>query len=164
MNHKKKFIQLKQNQLKDFRYKQWLKQGKKCAITNKTISFEETVVDHCHKTKKEIPGIDGKGLIRGVIHFGINALEGKISNAYKRYGLHKIADLPEILRGLASYLEDPPIKGILHPSCIPKVKKRKLSKTDVKRVRKYWKQMYPNRKFPKVTKTLTKKWKEYIEQ
>ncbi len=157
-------IQITQKELRDFRYKQWVKQGKRCAICKKKIPFDKTVVDHTHKKKKEIAGIDGKGLIRGVLHFGVNSLEGKITNAYIRYGLKNIAPLPDILRGMADYLENPPVQNMMHPSCIPKVRKKKLNKTDIKRVFKYWSQMYPNRKEPKVTKTVTKQWMKYIER
>lgn len=157
-------IQIKPKNLKEFRKKQWQTQKRKCAVTGLSLPFEESVVDHCHKTKAEEAGIDGKGLIRGVIHRNVNQLEGKILSTYKRYGLNKIAPLPFILRQLADYLEHPPTCEYLHPSCIPKVKKKKLNKTDIKRVLKYWKQMYPKRKQPEPTKTLTKQWERYIEQ
>ena len=157
-------IQIKQKDLREFRRKQWLKQGKKCAVTGIKVRFTESVVDHRHKTKAEPVGIDGKGLIRGVLHFGVNALEGKIANAYKRYGLKKIAPLPELLRYIAHFLENPPVNNYMHPSCIPKVKRKKLNITDINRVLKYWKQMYPKRKLPKATKTVTKEWINYINQ
>lgn len=159
----RKPIQILNKDLKEFRKKQWLKQGKKCAILNKQIPFEDSVVDHLHKIRAEEIGKDGRGMIRGVIHKNINQLEGKVSNAYIRYGVKKLAPLPFILRRMADYLEDPPIKGYIHPSCILKIKKKKLSKTDIKRVRKYWKQMYPKRKFSHIPKTITKEWAGYIK-
>lgn len=155
-------IQIKQKDLRAFRRKQWLKQKRKCAVTGLNLPFNESVVDHCHKTKAEEAGPDGKGLIRGVIHRNINQLEGKITNTYKRYGLKNIAPLPLILRKLADYLENPPVNDCLHPSCIPKIKKKKLNKTDRKRVYKYWKQMYSKRKLPEAPEYVTKQWTEYI--
>lgn len=154
------YIQVQKKDLKEWRHKQWLKQGKKCAVTNKPLAFPDSVVDHKHKTKKEVIGEDGKGLIRGVLHFGVNALEGKIANAYKRYALNKVAPLCDILRGLAAYIENPPVKNTVHPSSIPK--RKKVSKTDIKRVFKYWKKMFPKRKEPKVPKYITEQWEEYI--
>lgn len=155
-------IQIYQKDLKEFRKSQWLKQKKKCAVTKKPLAFEESVVDHKHISRKEEVGDDGKGMIRGVLHFKVNSLEGKIANAYKRYGLNKIAPLPEILRGLANYLENPPIKDCIHPSCAPKIKKKNLTKTDIKLVQKYWSRIYPKRKFPEIPKTKTKVWEGYI--
>lgn len=160
---KVELIQIQQKDLKDFRHKQWLLQDKKCAASNVKIAFEHSVVDHCHLTKAEVPGVDGKGLIRGVLHFGVNALEGKITNAYRRNGLSKVAPLGDILRGLANYLEKYPVQNTLHPSCIRKIKKKKLNKTDIKRVLKFWSKMYPKRKPPKPTMYVTKEWQGYIE-
>ena len=156
-------ILIHQKDLREFRKKQWREQKRKCAVTGLPLPFEYAVVDHLHKTKAEETGIDGKGLIRGVIHRDVNQLEGKITNAYKRYGLNKIADLPAILRCLADYLENPPVQNTVHPSAIPKIKKKKLSKVDAKRVYKYWPQMFPKRKPPKQTKYETKEWAQYIE-
>lgn len=169
-----KLTQIQQKDLKAFRRKQWLKQGKRCAVTGIKVRFSESVVDHKHKTKAEPVGVDGKGLIRGVLHFGVNALEGKIANVYKRYGLHKVAPLSEILRNVADYLDNPPVTNYIHPSAIVKIKRKKLNKTDIKRVQKYWKQMYPKRKLPKMPALVTKgknkfyyqtkEWAEYIQQ
>jgi len=159
-----KLIQIQNKDLRAWRRQQWIKQKRKCAVTGLPLSFKDSVVDHCHKTKVEIAGVNGKGLIRGVIHKNINQLEGKISNVYRRYGLKNIASLPEILRGLANYLENPLVNDCLHPSCIPKIKRKKLSKSDTRRVYKYWKQMYPKKKLPLIPKSETKQWAKWIEQ
>jgi len=157
-------IQIQNKDLRAWRRQQWIKQKRKCAITGLPLPFKDSVVDHTHKTKAEIAGVDGKGLIRGVIHKNINQLEGKISSVYRRYGLKELTVLPDILRGLANYLENPPVQNTLHPSCIPKIKRKKLSKTDIKRVRKYWKQMYPKRNLPLIAKSETKQWTKYINE
>lgn len=157
-------ILIHQKDLKEFRKQQWEKQKRRCAVTGLPLPFEYAVVDHLHKTKAEETGVDGKGLIRGVIHRDVNQLEGKITNTYKRYGLNKIASLPDILRSLADYLENPPVKNTVHPSAIPKIKKKKLSKIDAKRVYKYWALMFPKRKLPKIVKYESKEWAEYISQ
>ena len=159
-----KMLQLKQKDLREYRNQQWLLQKKKCAVTGLPLAFEKSVVDHCHKRKNEPIGVDGKGMVRGVIHFKVNSLEGKIANAYKRYGLSEIMPLPELLRCLADYIENPPVQNVIHPSSIPKVKKKKPSKRDIKRVLKFWKEMYPKRKVPTAPTTLTKQWQEYIDK
>jgi len=156
-----RLMQILQKDLKEFRRRQWLKQNKRCAACQKKIPFEKSVVDHAHKRKKDPAGVDGKGKIRGVLHFGVNALEGKIANAYVRYGLKNIAPLPDILRGIANFLEDPPVTGYLHPSCIPKNKRKRLNITDIKRVLKYWSVMYPKKKKPVPTKRTTKRGNVY---
>ena len=110
-------IQIHQKDLKRFREKFHKKQNMICPIFKQEIPFENTVVDHKHRRKKDIIGKNGKGLIRGIIHAQANVLEGKISNAYVRYGLHKYIDLPSFLRNLADYLEHPPLGyKFIHPN------------------------------------------------
>jgi hypothetical protein len=107
------------------------------------------VVDHQHKLKSELPDETGKGLIRDAIEFRTNCVEGKITNAFKRYGLDKLIDLPSFLRNLADYLEcnrqHDEVKYI-HPREEPKPPKLmkssynklvKLIQKDGKRVPKY---------------------------
>lgn len=166
-------IQIKQKDLKAFRKKQWLKQHKKCPVLKKPVAFEDTAVDHKHKRKSDPAGPDGAGLIRGVLQKHVNAMEGKVTNAYIRYGLNKYADLPSILRGLADYLEQGgvlPFKYI-HPKEEKKEPLKFLNQRDFDRVKKYWDDMYPNRKFPtflpkkkKNKKTvLNKAWTKYVQ-
>jgi len=100
------------------------------------VPLEDTVVDHKHKASSALPGPNGDGLIRGVIHRGANALEGKIVNNFARVGLKGIISIPEYLRALADYLENPPIKQVfIHPSEKPKTKK--LGKRDYKKIVKF---------------------------
>jgi hypothetical protein len=120
-------IQIQQKDLAKFRKKFHKKQKQICPIFKQKAPLEKMVVDHKHRRKKDPVGKDGKGLIRGIIHSQANVLEGKISNAYIRYGLHKFIDLPSFLRNLADYLEHPPLGyKFIHPS--EKAKSPKLSK------------------------------------
>jgi len=157
-----------QKELQAFRLRQLDRQDRLCPILKQQIRFKDSVVDHKHKRKDEpIGGPYGKGLIRGVLHFQANVMEGKIERLYKRYGLAKFIKLPSLLRNIADYIEQPPLHGnYVHPSAIPKVKKRKLSKVDAKRVFKYWSFIHPKRKRPVIPKSgqLTKAWRQYVEE
>ena len=116
-------IELTQLELKDIkplREKLNLAQNNICPIINLPIDI--SVLDHQHKSKKEVIGINGAGLIRGVLDFRANAWEGKVNNSFIRCGLHKVMDLPTALRNLADYLEQENLPFI-HPSEKPKVKK-----------------------------------------
>src|SRR5574344_315655 len=101
----KNLINLKQNDLKPLKEKWAKEQNFICPILKKEIPLEKLVIDHLHKLKSEEPGLDGKGCCRGAIDFRVNALEGKITNNFKRLGLEKDIKLPEFLRNLADYLE-----------------------------------------------------------
>ena len=162
---KKKYIFILQKELKTFRQKHYKLQNGCCPILQQQIKFEDSVVDHKHKRKDEPYGVDGKGLIRGVLHFQANVMEGKIARLYKRYGLNKFIPLPDLLRNIAAYTEAPVKEPyFVHPSAIPKIKKRKLGKRDTKRVFKYWEIMYPRRKLPEIPASgmITKAWESYI--
>lgn len=160
----KKLIQLEQKDSKKFRKLQWVKQKKQCAILKQKITLKEATVDHKHKLKDQIPGPNGRGLVRGVLHFQANSLEGVIVKKYKRYGVHKLIDLPSFLRSMADYLENPPVPGIyIHWTEKPKPKI--LGKREYNRIKKYYFQIYPNRtkmpEYPK-SKRMTKKWEKLI--
>lgn len=150
-------------ELKELRHQQWLKQWCECPILKQKISYEEAVIDHKHKTKAEKLGEEGKGLLRGVLHFQANSWEGKVTNAFKRYGLHKFdVSLSQALRNLADYIENPPMKPEwIHPNERPKAKK--IGKRDFNQICKYYFLIYPKRKklpvYPKsgkLTKELEK--------
>jgi hypothetical protein len=159
-----KFKEITYKQLKALRKKQWLKQNKECPILKKKIVYKDAVMDHKHKRKDEKIGKDGKGLLRGVLHFQANTIEGKIVNMYKRYGLHKLIDLPSLLRNISDYLLNPPMEQkYVHPKERPKPKK--LGKREYKRICKYYFEVYPRRrKLPKYPKSgvLTKECEIYI--
>ncbi len=160
-----KLKQITHEQMRMLRFKQFLKQDKICPILKQVIGYEDSVWDHKHKTKAEKLGEDGKGLLRGVMHFQANSWEGKVTNAFKRYGLHKFGiSLPQCLRNLADYISAPPMKEkIVHPNERPKPKK--LGKRDYNRIVKYYFEIYPNRRklpvYPKSGKT-NKEWEKLL--
>ena len=106
----------------------------KCALCGDNIQENSGAsLDHQHRTKSEEIGLNGGGLIRGVLCRGCNVFEGKIWNNSKRYGLHD--NLSEWLRGLADYL-DMENYPMIHPS--EKPKESKLSKRNFNRVKKLY--------------------------
>ncbi len=155
-----KFIEINQRQLTELRMKQWQKQKGICPVLNQVIHYEDSVMDHKHKTKKEKIGDDGKGLLRGILHFQANVFEGKVARLYKRYGLDKFIELPDLLKNLSCYLEDPPMEPkYIHPT---EREFKYLKKSEFNKIKKYYFAVYPRRKvFPfifrkkmKITKTL----------
>jgi len=154
----KNLIQLNQKDLKNLKRQLHTEQNNICPLLKKKVPLEQMVVDHKHKLKANPPGPNGDGLVRGAIEFRANALEGKISNNWKRYygadeTKHPIT-LPEYLRNLADYLENPPCEPkYIHPSEKPKVKK--LGKRVFNKIAKLYKEEYPRRKelqYPKSSK------------
>ena len=129
-----------------------------CPILKKEIDLEKSVVDHQHKLKSEEPDKD-KGQVRALLEFRTNAIAGKIERLYKRYGFHKEdISLPELLRNIADYLENEPIKFkkdnkevyLIHPNEVPK--RKKVKKRDLNLIKKWWKILKPrSKKEPKFT-------------
>ena len=168
-----KLKQITASGLKKLRHKQWLKQNKTCPILNQIIEYKDATLDHKHKTKKEIIGEDGKGLLRGVLHFQANSWEGKVTNAFKRYGLHKFdISLTQALRNLADYIESPPMPPeYIHPN---ERVFEKIGKRDFNKICKYYFEFYPRRtklpaypksgKMTKELKILLKKVNNFLKQ
>tara|TARA_R110002020_G_scaffold441478_2_gene652268 strand:- start:7507 stop:8004 length:498 start_codon:yes stop_codon:yes gene_type:complete len=155
-------VQLKQGDLKKLRKKWYDEQNGICPILKCEIPFDRTCVDHQHKLKAELADETGKGICRGCIDRSANALEGKISNNFKRLGLNKYTDLPSFLRNLADYLDENKIQEdtqYIHPNEAPpkpKVKKSSYNKL-VKAVNK-------QQKVPKYTGNLSKNLKALYEK
>lgn len=97
--------QLKHSELKLLREKWYKEQDGYCPLFGNRYPIDDFVIDHHHKLKSEVPGENGKGLCRGAIHFQANCIEGKITNAFKRYGGDKHIDIITYLRTLADFLE-----------------------------------------------------------
>lgn len=84
----------------------------------KIVDHEEGICPVCHCPFPAAPHTDHNhdtGEVRGVLCHRCNPLLGKIENAFKRYGLHKIEGLttPIVLRALLLYLENPPARNAL---------------------------------------------------
>lgn len=159
------FKQITWKQLKELRKKQWILQERKCAVLNKEIDYKDATMDHKHLKKGEKIGKNGAGLLRGVLDFRVNAFEGKVLSWYKRRGLHKLIDLPSLLRNLAKFLENPPMKPVyIHPS--ENKKPKKLGKRDYNKLCKYYFKIYPKKKrLPKYPRSgkMTKTFEKYMK-
>ena len=139
-----KLKEITYKEFSELRIKQYLKQQCICPILKQTIQLKDAVFDHKHKTKAEKIGEDGKGLLRGVVHNQANVMEGKIARLYKRYGLHKFLPLPDLLRNIADYIENPPMAPeYIHPN--ERVFK-KLGKRQYNLICKHYFEIYPKRK------------------
>lgn len=167
-NVEKELIYVKHTELSEFRKDQYNKQQGICPILKKKIVPQDSVLDHKHKLKNDPVNKDnsGGGLIRGVIHNSCNQVEGKIQNAYQRFGLENHISLPEFLRNLADYIENPPVEQIyVHPKEWPVPKAPKLYLRDYKLVCKYWHLISPKIVEPPIyprTGRTNKKWDEWI--
>ncbi len=107
---------LPQNKLKDWRVEH---QPKSCPLLLRKTS--DWVVDHCHKS----------GMVRGVVSRVGNSLLGKIENfAYRRCQVSQ-SHLPDVLRGIADYLEQEQL-DVLHPVGLTQLSKRFKSLTSEK--------------------------------
>lgn len=100
--------QLKQQDIKELRQKLWQNNNQICPLLGTRVPLEKIVLDHIHKTSSEALSTN-KGTVRNAIEFRANALEGKITNAFRRYfgadeSKHPIT-LPNYLRNLADYIE-----------------------------------------------------------
>ena len=99
---------MKDKDLKILREKLYNQNKGICPLLQIEVPFEKTTLDHIHKLVAEEPS-EQKGTIRNTIEFRANAMEGKITNNWKRnFGSdeskHPIP-LPDFLRNLADYLE-----------------------------------------------------------
>lgn len=143
------YIQVKDSQLPNLRKELLESQNNIDLITGQELKYEDSVVDHKHREYAgQKIGENGAGLIRGVLDRRINAFEGKIFNAYKRYGVDKVADipLPELLRKVADYLESN-TTNYIYPSEAPK--SLTISIMQYKKLKKAYDIKYPNRNFEK---------------
>jgi len=120
-------VQLKSKEIKPLR-EEWLEEQKgECPILGKVIKPENATLDHLHKLKSEAPNEEGLGCCRGVLHAKANAWEGKVTNSFRRVGMHNEGiSLPDALRNLANYLENNKLQEetkYIHPSEKPKPNK-----------------------------------------
>ena len=135
------------------------KQGYRCAICGKELTLENSVLDHQHKQRKsDKNGVNGDGLVRGVICQEDNLSEGKIWNSTSRFqGARTPQDRINWLRKLIEYYSRDPYPFI-HPS--EKIPEKSVSKRQYNKLKK----IYPKTPdYPKSTH-LTKRLKELFEK
>ena len=152
-------IVMKQKDIKLLKEEIWLENNKICPLLEVEVPLDKMVLDHIHKLKSE-EASSQKGTIRNAIEFRANALEGKITNNWRRYfgrdeSKHPI-DLPSFLRNLADYLEEGAYKCedsnfYIHPSEVKK--EPKLSKRNFNKLKKLYKESGKRAKFPEFPKS-----------
>lgn len=151
-------VKLKTTEIKALRERLSKEQGGICPLCGKPLN--EPCLDHQHKLKKtDEPGVDGAGLVRGVLCRDCNALEGRIWNAMSRHLQPKtVAERVEFLKKLVCYYNKDPEK-ILYPGCDAPTPK--LSKRNFNQLKKLYSAEHPGAKpleYPKSGK-LTEKLK-----
>jgi len=72
-----------------------VEQDGKCPLCSRGLTVEAGCMDHDHAT----------GRVRGILCRGCNGSEGKIKNAFLRYGGGMRTDMVVFLRALADYIE-----------------------------------------------------------
>ena len=163
-------IYTNQKETQEIKKKLYELNGGVCPLLNKMMPLDKMVADHQHKLKSESCSKweeGGKGLIRGAVEFRANSIEGKITNAWKRYGMDKDGyDLPTFLRNLADYLEEPPAKKLdkCYAYYTEKPKRAKVKISEYKRVAKYYLELHPRKRTViKKPVYVTEDWKNLVK-
>lgn len=115
---------IKTTRVADVRAQLLEQQGYTCAICKLPCSEEQAVLDHDHK----------QGHIRAVLHRTCNAVEGKVVNAMRRFG---VQDPYAFLRGLVLYHEHHATNqtGLIHPAHFTAEEKVERRKAKAKKAR-----------------------------
>lgn len=126
-------VKLKTTEIQQLREKLAKEQGGVCPLCGKPLTL--ACLDHQHKRRKaDAPGVDGAGLVRGVLCRDCNALEGRIWNAMDRHlQPETVKDRVQFLKNLISYYNKEPQK-ILYPG--EDIPKKKLSKRNFNALKK----------------------------
>jgi len=110
----------------------------------------------------ETIGVNGAGLVRGVLHRNCNSAEGQLLSKFKRSGVKDIK-FADFLRKLANYYEETNY-NLIHPN--ETEAPAKMGKRLFNRISKAYSVKYPKRKpleYPK-SGLLTKKFQDLIEE
>lgn len=120
---------LKTTQTKPFRTELLNAQDFLCPLTGSEIQLDEACLDHCHD----------QGYVRSVLPRNVNTLEGKIKNAFIRYGKKKCQEsgisYADFLRNLADYVEQDWSMNPLHCTHLTPEEKKEKAKAKAKRKR-----------------------------
>lgn len=153
-------IYLKTTDVKALREKLLEQQNSICPLCGRTISNDKAVLDHQHRQRKSDPiGVNGDGMVRGVLCNNCNQIEGKIANALKRFqGITQKSDKIDFLYNLIKYYTHYQTDYV-HPS--EKLPVQKISKRQYNKLVKVCKTKVPD--YPK-SGTLTKALKKLFEK
>lgn len=140
------YQEITNSQISQIRSRLLESQGFKCAICEKDLDPKDTGncnVDHQHLFKSEELGVNGNGLIRGVLCRDCNALEGKIWNAIHRFHSERVLGNPvegrkDIIKRILGYWENnfQSEERILHPK---EKRIERIGKSEYNRIFKFYK-------------------------
>lgn len=156
-----KLIQLKASEIKELKESLLAKNNGICPICGKTISSDDAVLDHTHRlNKRQTPGENGYGLVRGAICRNCNLVEGKLANALRRYsGISQVEDKVIFLERLIEYYKTAKTNYI-HP--FEKMPVKNISKRQYNKLKKACNKKIPDYpKSGKLTKALAKLFDEF---
>lgn len=155
-------MQLKHKHIKEVREWMLIEQAYKCPLCGYPIDPSDSALDHQHRTKLETIGVDGAGLVRGVLHRNCNSVEGQMLGKFKRSGVKDIK-FSDFLRNLAEYYDETNY-NLIHPN--ERKEPTKMGKRIFNRISVAYRMKYPKRKpleYPK-SGLLTKKFADLIEE
>lgn len=170
------FLTITSSELKNVRTKCLEDQHHRCAICGSDLGDDPTNqhVDHQHCLKSDPLGVNGNGLIRGVLCRNCNALEGKIWNNMRRFQACTREDpVNSRVKWLESLLKYYKInlqhkQKILHPSEKRKIRLPKSSYNKLKKNfyldPKNFKRNGDEKPFPKYTGFVTPKLRSLSDQ
>ena len=156
-------VQLKYSDISIIRKKLLENQQFKCAICGKNIKDDSSItLDHQHKiNKNQSIGENGAGLVRGVLCRDCNSIEGKITNALKRYkNMDNTLDKITFLYQLIEYYKKP-LTNYIHPT--EKESEKNISKRQYNKLKKIYNGKAKFPEYPK-SKKLTVKLKELFNK
>lgn len=124
---------LKTKDIPDLRKQILIEQNYRCPLCGNAITEDDRItLDHQHKYRKsDENGIDGNGLVRGVLCADCNVIEGKLFNSMARF-LRQPSTQQRIewVKNLLRYYEKEPYPYV-HPSEVakdPPLSKRNFNK------------------------------------
>ena len=149
-------IRLKHSDIPALRDKLLKAQNGVCPLCGQPVT--KPVLDHQHRYRKtDVIGLNGQGMVRGVLCHSCNQIEGKVNSALKRFlNFESVADKSAWLEHLIGYYAQG-VTEYIHPSEREPVKH--LSKRNFNALKK----LYPEIQFPKSGK-LTAKLKPLYEK
>jgi len=145
-------VQLKTCDIPTIRENLLKEQNGCCALCGIEIS-EVTgySLDHQHMTKKETIGVDGSGLVRGVLCRSCNIFEGKVWNSTQRYKQpENVKCRIDILEKLIEYYKKDNF-NLIHPN--EKIKEQIVSKSNYNKLKKQYLLSLKKKKFPEYPKS-----------
>lgn len=142
------YRQLKSNEVQITRETILQEQCGLCALCNEVITEDSGAsLDHQHKRKSDEIGVDGAGLVRGVLCRACNVWEGRLWNGTTRYRQPKsVQERIDMLKNLMQYYEKENYP-LVHPS--EKIPAKIVSKANYNKLKRIYKEKKKLPEYPK---------------